>query len=104
MINGDSLSNKSGDLRAMLDTVEIKPGIMVVAEIKPRNSTYEMDHADYMLYSYNAYSLGIRDNKARGNMIYVNKIIAPTPFSPEPAFSEVNCLVVKAIKVGDILV
>ena len=73
--NADSLTNKLDELKIFLNSQKIKPNIIVVVEVNPKNMTDRFSEKDFIMSGYNMYSVNIGISGKRGIIIFVEKYI-----------------------------
>ncbi len=69
--NADSLPNKLSELHQLINTMNCKPHIIAIVEVKPKNCRYQLTEAELQLPGYNTYTHNLDTKVGRGILIYV---------------------------------
>ena len=71
--NADSLRNKMEELKLRLQLADKKPEIIMITEVKPKNSKYSLSEAELSLENYHLITLNIDTDYGRSIAVYVKK-------------------------------
>ena len=95
--NADGLLNKSHELQILLNSLNKRPHVIAVNEIKPKNMPQQVQLSEFNLDGYNVFSQGLDDPTTRGLIIYVAVDINATVVEIPSTFLESLFLNVKSI-------
>ena len=90
MSDKDTLTfEKLQELRVRIDSMDSKPSIIALCEVKPKNFRYERDLAEYNLEGYDLlpYNIG-KDDSGRGMLIYILSGVQYSPVNINNNFCE----------------
>lgn len=68
--NADTLTNKMTELKARICHAENIPDIIMVNEVKPKNSRYKPTEAELKINGYDITHTNVVNDEGRGNIIY----------------------------------
>ena len=88
--NVDTLTfEKLQELRVRIDSMDSKPSIIALCEVKPKNFRYERNLAEYNLEGYDLlpYNIG-KDDPGRGMLIYILSGVQYSPVNINNDFCE----------------
>jgi len=78
--NADTLTNKMAELRIRVRDANEKPHLILVTEVKPKNSRYQTTEAEIDIASYVLHTTELNSkNGSKGTCIYIQT----TPFRQE---------------------
>jgi len=93
--NADGLLNKRHELQILLNSLNKRPHVIAVNEIKPKNMPQQVQLSEFNLDGYNVFSQGLDDPTTRGLIIYVAADINATVVEIPSTFRESLFLNVK---------
>jgi hypothetical protein len=86
--NADQLPNKMVELRAIIASSSPQPDIIAVNEVKPKNSRYQLQPADYKIEGYTSFEKNIQKEKGRGIVVWTKEFINARVIDIETEFEE----------------
>ena len=94
--NADGLINKRQELRVLINSLQDKPDVIAITEIKPKNMLGIIQPSEFNLDGYNVFCQGLSDNQSRGLLVYVASYLEATLVDVPDAFSESLFLMLKS--------
>ena len=95
--NADCFNNKKNDLELLLQTLTIKPDVIVITEINPKKMVVGLQESEFSLHGM--FTLNVGKNKFRGIIIYVKINLTAIEIEINSNFSE--CLFIQLKSVSD---
>jgi len=93
--NADGLVNTRQELKLLINSFQIKPDIIAITEINPKNISGTVVPSEFNLDGYNVYCQGLSDKYHRGLLVYVASYLEASVVNVPDTFSESMFLVVK---------
>ena len=101
--NADSLINKLVELKLLVDSSKIKPMIIAVTEVKPKNSRFNPELSEYQLDGFEQFHVNLDKKQSRGILIYVNKEISASQVALVSPFEEVVLIEISLVNSDKLL-
>ena len=79
--NADSLTNKKTELLLLLKSLNHKPSIIAITEVKPKISSYKLHVSEISVDGYNVFYSGLDNENSRGTVIYVDNCLSASQIS-----------------------
>jgi len=73
--NADTLTNKMTELKSRIELADKKPQIIIITEVRPKNSRYKLTEAELAIPGYDIHAPDLHSTSGRGNMIYTDQIL-----------------------------
>ena len=86
--NADNLLNKRKDLEILIATMEVKPHVIAITEIKPKRITTKLQIGEYNLKGYEMFCGDLESMSGRGVIIYIIKEMIATILEVPITFDE----------------
>jgi len=99
--NADGLINKRQELRVLINSLQDKPDLIAITEIKPKNMLGVIQPSEFNLDGYNVFCQGLDDNDSRGLLVYVASYLEATLVDVPDAFNESLFLMLKSARTTD---
>lgn len=86
--NADCLTNKVLELRKRVESEDVKPNIIGIVEVKPKNARYQISPAEIQIQGYDIYTKGLQEEKGRGLVLYIRRELEPQEVNMSTDFEE----------------
>lgn len=84
--NADCMMNKLSELK--LSVTNYKPDIIGFAEVKPKNSRYNIADSEIAIEGYETFSTNLHNKTGRGLVLYIKNFIKANPVEFKTEFEE----------------
>ena len=99
--NADGLINKRQELKVLINSLQDKPDVIAITEIKPKNMLGIIQPSEFNLDGYNVFCRGLCDNDSRGLLVYVASYLEATLIEVPDAFRESLFVMLKSARTTD---
>jgi len=90
--NADCLTNKLHELNHFINSLDVKPTVVVITEVNAKSSSFPMQEHEFNIDGYIMHSINIGVNKCRGIIIYVDRNVNSSSLDLNCKFSEFLCV------------